>query len=88
LPAIGRLGFSTVQTRSNFFLLGTDDAALLTARLRAEGIYVRDCTSLGLPRHVRIAARPIAECKRLVAALRRVRDGSDAPASGSGQVCA
>jgi histidinol-phosphate aminotransferase len=88
LPAIGRLGFSTVQTRSNFFLMGTDDAALLTARLRSEGIYVRDCTSLGLPRHVRIAARPIAECKQLVAALRRVRDGSDTRASGSGQVCA
>lgn len=41
----------------------------LLARLRAAGIKLRDCTSFGLPGHVRMAVLPPASQRALVAAL-------------------
>ena len=39
---------------------------------RETQVLVRDCTSFGLPHHVRIAARPARDLDRLVSALRQV----------------
>ena len=39
------------------------------ALVKATGILVRDCTSFGLPGHIRLAARPLDECRRLIEAL-------------------
>jgi histidinol-phosphate aminotransferase len=50
-----------------------DDAAGLSARLRAEhGLRVRDCTSFGLPGHIRVAARMHTENTELIQALEAV----------------
>ncbi|HEY8476444.1 MAG TPA: hypothetical protein VIN09_06220, partial [Chloroflexota bacterium] len=38
------------------------------AQLLRRGLLVRDCRSFGLPAHVRIAARPLDACHRLIAA--------------------
>ncbi|MDB4971914.1 MAG: L-threonine-O-3-phosphate decarboxylase, partial [Myxococcaceae bacterium] len=44
-------------------------ARVFWERMLAHGVLVRDCTSFGLPRHVRIAALPAAQRVRLRAAL-------------------
>jgi histidinol-phosphate/aromatic aminotransferase/cobyric acid decarboxylase-like protein len=44
-------------------------ASELWQRLARQGVLVRDCTSFGLPRHVRVAALPAAARARLGAAL-------------------
>ena len=48
-----------------FLLCRVGDAAAVTARLLAGGVRVRDCSSFGLPAHVRIGVRPEAEQSRL-----------------------
>ena len=66
------LGCVVVPSPTNFFLVEVEDAAQTTAELLTAGVYVRDCTSFGLPRHVRIAARPLDECAALLRAVRDV----------------
>jgi histidinol-phosphate aminotransferase len=66
------LGWRVLPSAANFLLVEVGDAAAITRALRAAGIYVRDCTSFGLPRHVRLAARPLAECAALIAAARQL----------------
>jgi histidinol-phosphate aminotransferase len=78
---LGALGWSVLPSAANFLLAEVGDAAAWTGALRARGIYVRDCTSFGLPHHVRLAARPLAECAALVAAVRAVRHTATAPVS-------
>ena len=43
----------------------------LPRALRGQGCIVRDCTSFGLPRHVRIGVRTPPECDRLMHAVQR-----------------
>lgn len=66
---LGRLGLRVLPSDTSFFLVEVDDAQQLRARLLRQGLLVRDCHSFGLPRFVRIAARTMPECKRLVAAV-------------------
>jgi len=47
-------------------------ATRLRDLLLAKGIAVRDCTSFGLPRHIRIGVRLIPDCQRLVQALKEI----------------
>ena len=65
-------GFSPLETRANFFLLPVGNAAVYRERLLQRGILVRDCTSFGLPAYVRIAARPLSECRALLGALQDI----------------
>jgi histidinol-phosphate/aromatic aminotransferase/cobyric acid decarboxylase-like protein len=44
-------------------------ADLRAALLRRDALVVRDCSSFGLPHHVRLAARPMPDRARLLAAL-------------------
>jgi histidinol-phosphate/aromatic aminotransferase/cobyric acid decarboxylase-like protein len=65
------LGFQTLSSTANFFLLPVHDGAELRGRLLANHrILVRDCASFGLPSFIRLSARPAADRERLVAALR------------------
>ena len=67
--SLRELGLEVLPWAANFFLVEVGDAAATTAALLEAGIYVRDCTSFGLPRHIRIAARPLAECAALLRAM-------------------
>ncbi len=67
--ALRELGFRVFDTRANFFLVEVGDAPTVRDALLRRGLVVRDCTSFGLPTMIRIAARPIPDCERLVAAL-------------------
>jgi histidinol-phosphate aminotransferase len=59
-------GYSVLPWAANFILAEVGSAATLTASLLDMGVYLRDCTSFGLPAHVRVAARPLAECEALL----------------------
>ncbi|MDQ3556542.1 MAG: aminotransferase class I/II-fold pyridoxal phosphate-dependent enzyme, partial [Gemmatimonadota bacterium] len=71
--ALTRLGIRTVPTATHFLLAGVGDASRIARLLRMEhGVAVRDCTSFGLPDHIRVAARTAGENDVLVAALEAV----------------
>ncbi len=62
-------GLEPVVSRTNFFLVKVGDAAALRRALLAKGILVRDCASFGLPEYIRLAARALPDCERLVSML-------------------
>ncbi len=66
------LGLRVIPPAANFVLVEVGNAAAIRAHLLERGYVVRDCTSFGLPRHVRIAIRTQPECARLLAAFREV----------------
>jgi histidinol-phosphate/aromatic aminotransferase/cobyric acid decarboxylase-like protein len=66
------LGLEAVPSTASYLLVGVGCASELRARLLARhAILVRDCSSFGLPGHVRLGARPEADRDRLGAALRQ-----------------
>jgi histidinol-phosphate aminotransferase len=72
--AMVRQGWQVLPSDTHFFLVATASASALRSRLlREHCIQVRDCTSFGLPQHVRIAARTRGENERLVQAMEAVR---------------
>ncbi len=64
------LGLSPLPSQANFFLVKVEGAARLRQALLRKGILVRDCTSFGLPNYIRLAPRSIAECQRLLNAIK------------------
>ncbi len=76
-------GYAPLPTTVSYFLLPVGNAKTVRDRLVAERMFVRDCTSFGLPDHIRIAARPPEENARLLevmAEFARLPDG--APTNG------
>lgn len=68
--ALGRMRIPTVATSTHFMLAAVGAARQVATRLREEhGIQVRDCTSFGLPDHIRIAARLPEDNEALTRAL-------------------
>jgi histidinol-phosphate/aromatic aminotransferase/cobyric acid decarboxylase-like protein len=55
-------------SEANFVLVRVEEAAATRARLAHAGVLVRDCTSFGLPGHVRVAVPGESGLARLVAA--------------------
>jgi histidinol-phosphate aminotransferase len=70
-----RLGFMIVPSETHYFLVKVKSPKDFRAALLNEGLLVRDCTSFGLPEYVRIAARTMPECERLVGAIERITRG-------------
>ena len=64
-------GYAPLPTTVSYFLLPVGDAKSMRDRLVAERMFVRDCTSFGLPEHIRIAARPPDENARFLDAMNR-----------------
>ncbi|HLY65157.1 MAG TPA: aminotransferase class I/II-fold pyridoxal phosphate-dependent enzyme [Chloroflexota bacterium] len=69
VQGLGSLGLKPLPTACNFFLVPVDDAAETRRRLLARRCLVRDCSSFGLPDHIRIAVRTSEENCRLVDAF-------------------
>ena len=76
ITELSAMGFKCMPSAANFFLINVGDASQFKKKLLAKKILVRDCTSFGLPALVRIAPRGIAECKRLIEAIREMRNES------------
>jgi histidinol-phosphate/aromatic aminotransferase/cobyric acid decarboxylase-like protein len=70
------LGVSCVDGVAGYSLVHVGDAASFTRRLLAHKLFVRDASSFGLPQHVRVAARPEADTRRLLEAWAALRDGA------------
>ncbi len=68
-PALATFGLTLRPSAANFWLMAVPNAHTLRTALLQHGVLVRDCGSFGLPGYVRIGARPLADCQRLVAAL-------------------
>jgi len=68
------LGLATVPSQTNFFLVKVGRATELKQALLKKGILVRDCSSFGLPEYIRIAPRTIDECRKLVKAIKSVKE--------------
>ena len=62
-------GVPVTPSAANFILAKVGDAPKIRRALLGRGIVVRDCTSFGLPEHIRIAVRTLQECARLLEAL-------------------
>jgi len=69
--ALGASGFAAVPSRTHFCLVDVGDARDIRQQLLACGLVVRDCTSFGLPRFIRVATRPEGDWRRLVRALEK-----------------
>jgi L-threonine-O-3-phosphate decarboxylase len=67
--ALAALGFAPQTTTVAYFLVPVTHAPALRSALLAQKLVVRDCTSFGLPRHIRIAARKPHDNRRLTDAL-------------------
>ena len=68
--AFDTLGLAYRPSDTNFILLDLDEPATdLAACLLAHGVVVRDCTSFGLPRSIRVAVRTHVENQQLIEAL-------------------
>jgi histidinol-phosphate/aromatic aminotransferase/cobyric acid decarboxylase-like protein len=66
---LAALGLVAIPSVAPYLAFEVEDAAALRRRLLAHGVVVRDCASFGLPRLVRVAARPAEERARLMASL-------------------
>lgn len=67
--ALQAMGWQPVPSSTHFFLLPVSNATEFRAALFPRGLIVRDCSSFGLPRHVRIATRRPEENAILLDAL-------------------
>jgi len=68
-----RIGLPPLPSRTNFFLVRVGNGKVFRNALLRHGILVRDCTSFGLPEYVRIVARTIPECQRLIATIQTMK---------------
>ncbi len=60
-----------IQTDANYYVLDVGNAREMKKELIRQGIQVRDCTSFGLPSHIRFSVRTDEENEVLIRALQR-----------------
>jgi len=66
--------FEITSAGAGFFLVNVHNASEWRCRLYERGFAVRDCTSFGLPRHIRISTAQPDACRLLVVAMLQVRN--------------
>ncbi|MCD2199395.1 histidinol-phosphate transaminase [Halobacterium sp. KA-4] len=62
----------TYESHGNFVLANVGDATEVADAAKREGVLIRDCSSFGLPEHVRITCGTREETERAVAVLNEV----------------
>ena len=66
------LEFNVLPSSANFLLVEVSDAAAWRDRLAQSGMFVRDCSSFGLPNFLRIGIRNQPDCQSLIQAITRL----------------
>lgn len=61
--------FDVAPSAANFLLVEVGDASRVKRELLEQGLLVRDCSSFGLPRHIRVGLKGREENRHLVEAL-------------------
>ena len=59
------MGFHVPPSSANFLLVRVGNAVSWRDKLMRRGLFVRDCTSFGLPQYIRVGIRSIPDCQRL-----------------------
>ena len=72
INALTDLGYTVEPSNANFILVKVASAKKMRDSLILRNIIVRDCTSFGLPEHVRIGIRSIPDCEILIEAIHQV----------------
>jgi histidinol-phosphate aminotransferase len=85
IEELRQLGRPIHEGTVNFVLVEVGDAAAIRAALLSHGFAVRDCTSFGLPNHIRIGIRTATECRMLADALGLVLRERTSAAGGDGR---
>jgi histidinol-phosphate aminotransferase len=70
--ALSQLGCHIVPSNTHFCLLEVGDAVHVRQDLLVRKIVVRDCSSFGLPRFIRVATRSADDWQQLIQALQEV----------------
>jgi histidinol-phosphate aminotransferase len=70
--ALSQLGCRIIPSSTHFCLVEVGDAVCVRQDLLMRKIVVRDCSSFGLPRFIRVATRSAGDWQRLVQALREI----------------
>jgi L-threonine-O-3-phosphate decarboxylase len=73
VASLSAQGWSVLPSAAAFFLIQVDAAATLQRALLAHRCLVRDCTSFGLPAHIRISPRHPEHNRQLVTAMATLR---------------
>lgn len=71
-----KMGFSVVPSHTNFFLVRVGNASSFRDKLLRKGCLVRDCSSFSLPEYIRVAARGMGDCRKLISAVKQMRQHS------------
>ena len=66
------LGLNPLPSRTNFFMIRVGNARRFREKLLRKEILVRDCTSFGFPDYIRLAPRSMADCRRLIKAIKEI----------------
>ncbi len=67
--ALRDAGWRPCPSDTHYFLLPVENAAQTRSALLTRGLVVRDCTSFGLPQHIRIATRTPEDNAKLIRAM-------------------
>lgn len=70
--ALQQVGLHVIPSRTHFCLVEVGDAQRVRQQLLQRRLLVRDCTSFGLPRYIRVATHPEPAWRQLVRALQEV----------------
>ena len=76
------LGLTVHPSSANFLLVNVGEGGFWHDNLMRRGIFVRDCTSFGLPEHIRVGVRSLDDCRRLVEAMEEIFLLAEPPLGG------
>ena len=66
-------GLVVLPSSANYLLVEVGNGAIWREQLMCKGVFVRDCSSFGLPDCIRIGIRAMPDCQRLVEAARALQ---------------
>lgn len=68
--ALTEIGYEIEPSDANFLLIKVKNAPNTKMKLLKHNIMVRDCSSFGLPHHIRVGIKSLEDCEQLVAAIK------------------